>query len=92
MTVEIMKNLDTVHGLKGKKYLFAVEVSHDKDDYKKYEDLRQEIWKEPNDQLAGERNMLCENYFDRGSSLFTGVFVEDEKGVFMKDGDHLVGF
>jgi predicted GNAT superfamily acetyltransferase len=92
MTVEIMKNLDTVHVLKGIKYLFAVEVSHDKDDYKKYEDLRQEIWKEPTDQLAGERNMLCENYFDSGSSLFTGVFVEDEKGIFLKDGDHLVGF
>jgi predicted GNAT superfamily acetyltransferase len=92
MTVEIMKDLDTTHFLKGKKYLFSVELSQDKDDYQKYEDLRQEIWKEPTDKLAGVRNMLCESYFDRGSSLFTGVFVEDEKGIFQKDGDHLVGF
>ncbi|UCE39735.1 MAG: hypothetical protein JSV17_09585 [Candidatus Aminicenantes bacterium] len=87
-----MNNLDTVHVIKGKRYLFSVEVSHDKDDYQKYEDLRQEIWKDPTDQMAGVRNMLCENYFDRGSSLFTGVFLEDEKGEFPKDRDHLVGF
>jgi len=37
-----MKNLDTVHVIRGKKYLFAVELSPDKDDYLKYEDLRQE--------------------------------------------------
>lgn len=87
-----MNNFDTLHVIDGKRYLFAVETSHDKDDYQKYEDLRQEIWKEPSDQMAGVRNMLCENYFDKGSSLFTGVFVEDENGAFQKDGDHLVGF
>ena len=87
-----MKNLDIEHVLGGKRFLFSVELSHDKDDYQKYEDLRQEIWKEPTDQLAGIRNMLCENYFDRGSSLFTGVFVEDKKGEFPRDGDHFVGF
>jgi predicted GNAT superfamily acetyltransferase len=92
MTVEIMKNLDTIHVLEGKRYLFAVETSRVKDDYQKYEDLRLEIWKEPTDQMAGVRNMLCENYFDRGSSLFTGVFVEDKNGGFPKDSDHLVGF
>jgi predicted GNAT superfamily acetyltransferase len=90
--IPVMNNLDTIHVLKGKRYLFAVEMSQDKDDYQKYEDLRQEIWMEPTDQLAGMRNMLCESYFDRGSSLFTGVFVEDEKGTFLKDGDHMVGF
>jgi hypothetical protein len=92
MTLKIMKNLDIIHVLEGKRYLFAVELSRDKDDYQKYEDLRQEIWKEPTDQMAGVRNMFCESYFDKGSSLFTGVFVEDEKGTFLKDGDHLVGF
>jgi predicted GNAT superfamily acetyltransferase len=92
MSVEIMKNLDIIHALEGKRYLFAVESSQDKDDYQKYEDLRQEIWKEPTDQMAGLRNMLCESYFDRGSSLFTGVFVEDENGTFLKDFDHMVGF
>ena len=69
-----------------------MESSKDKDDYQKYEDLRQEIWKEPTDQMAGLRNMLCESYFDRGSSLFTGVFVEDENGNFLRDSGHMVGF
>jgi predicted GNAT superfamily acetyltransferase len=87
-----MKNLDTIYVIKGKRYLFSVETSQDMDDYQKYEDLRQEIWKEPTDQLAGVRNMLCEGYSDKGSSLFTGVFVEDEKGSFPKDQDHFVGF
>jgi predicted GNAT superfamily acetyltransferase len=88
----IMKNLNIVRLLAGKKYLFAVESSQDKDEYQKYEDLRQEIWEEPTDQMAGVRNMLCENYFDRGSSLYTAVFVEDPKGGFTQDADHLVGF
>lgn len=87
-----MRNMDTVHVINGKRYLFAVEVSQEKDDYRKYEELRQEIWKEPIDHMGGERNLLCENYFDMGSSLFTGVFVEDEKGGFRKDSHHLVGF
>jgi len=90
--ITIMKKLDTIHILGGKRYLFAAELSHDKDDYQKYEDLRQNIWEDPTDQMAGIRNMLCENYFDRGSSLFTGVFLEDKKGGFQKDNDHLVGF
>lgn len=92
MTLEIMINLDIVHERGGKKFLFAVESSHDKDDYQKYEDLRQEIWKEPTDRMAGVRNMQSENYFDRGSCLFTGVFVEDKKGEFPRDKKHLVGF
>jgi predicted GNAT superfamily acetyltransferase len=91
-TYRSMKELETFHTVKGKTFLFAVETSDDKDDYQKYEDLRQEIWKEPTDQMAGPRNMHCENYFDRGSSLFTGVFREDEKGHFPRDSGHLVGF
>ena len=87
-----MKNLDTIHVIKGKKYLFFVETSQDMYDYQKYEDLRQEIWKDPGDQMASVRNMRSENYFDRGSTILTGVFVEDEKGRFPKDRDHFVGF
>ena len=87
-----MMKLSTIHVIQGKRFLFSVETSKNKDDYQKYEDLRQDIWKEPTDKMAGVRNMLCENYFDKGSSLFTGVFVEDKKGEFPKDGDHLVGF
>ncbi|MDH4219774.1 MAG: hypothetical protein OEY18_05840 [Candidatus Aminicenantes bacterium] len=87
-----MKELETIHTIKGKRFLFAVETSSNKDDYQKYEDLRMEIWKEPTDQMAGTRNLHCENYFDRGSSLFTGVFREDKRGCFPRDRDHLVGF
>jgi predicted GNAT superfamily acetyltransferase len=87
-----MKKLDALHLIGGRRFLLAVETSHEKDDYQKYEDLRQEIWGEPTDHMAGLRNMLCENYFDRGSSLFTAVFVEDSEGRFSKDYEHLVGF
>lgn len=87
-----MENLETIQVIKGSPYLFAVETSPAMDDYQKYEDLRQEIWKEPSDKMAGVRNMLCENYFDKGSSLFTGVFREGKKGDFPRDADHLVGF
>jgi len=92
MTLEIMKNLDTIHVIKGKRYLFSVEKSQNMDDYQKYEDLRQEIWKDPGDQMASARNMRSENYFDEGSTILTGVFVEDEKGRFPKERDHFVGF
>jgi predicted GNAT superfamily acetyltransferase len=92
MTLEMRKDLDTIHVVTGKRYLFAVEMSHNKEDYLKYEDLRQEIWRESTDKMAGARNMLCENYFDRGSSLYTGVFVEDDKGGFPRDEKYLVGF
>jgi predicted GNAT superfamily acetyltransferase len=87
-----MERFETIHSIRGRSFLFAVETSLDKDDYQKYEDLRQEIWREPTDKMAGVRNMLCENYFDKGSSLFTGVFKEGNKGDFPKDADHLVGF
>jgi len=88
----ILKNLDTIHVIKGIRYLFSVETSQDMDDYQKYEDLRQEIWKDPGDQMASIRNMRGENYFDKGSTVLTGVFVEDEKGDFPKEYDHFVGF
>jgi predicted GNAT superfamily acetyltransferase len=87
-----MKNLDTIHIIKGKRYLFSVETSQDMDDYQKYEDLRQEIWKDPGDQMASVRNMRGENYFDKGSTILTGVFVEAENGSFPKERDHFVGF
>jgi predicted GNAT superfamily acetyltransferase len=88
----ILKNLDTIHIIKGKRYLFSVETSQDMDDYQKYEDLRQEIWKDPGDQMASVRNMRGENYFDKGSTILTGVFVEAENGSFPKERDHFVGF
>jgi predicted GNAT superfamily acetyltransferase len=36
--------------------------------------------------------MRGENYFNKGSTILTGVFVEDEKGSFPKERDHFVGF
>jgi predicted GNAT superfamily acetyltransferase len=87
-----MKTLETVHEIKEKKFLFQVESSHHQKDYQKYEDLRNEIWAESEDSLPGTRNMVCENYFNEGSALFIGVYVQDRKGDFIGDKDHLVGF
>jgi predicted GNAT superfamily acetyltransferase len=88
----IMKSLEKVHEIKGIKYVFRVETSDNHRDYIKYEQLRNEVWDQPNDNLSGSRNMMCENFLHEGSSLFIGVFVESEKGGFKQDKDHLVGF
>lgn len=69
-----------------------VEDSGQAADYQKYEDLRQAVWQFPEDHLAGTRNLLCENFLHEGSSLFLGAFEEDERGRFLTDGEHLVGF
>jgi len=87
-----MKNLSEIHTIKGKKFLLKVETSHDHPDYQKYEDLRFEIWEEPNDEMPGTRNMVCENYFNDGSALFIAVYVADEEGTFIEDEEHFVGF
>ena len=88
----IMKRLEKVHEIMGKKYVFRVETSDNHHDYIKYEQLRNEVWDQPNDNLSGSRNMMCENFLHEGSSLFIGVFVEAEKGSFKQDKEHLVGF
>jgi predicted GNAT superfamily acetyltransferase len=87
--MEEFKKLLTV---KGKKFLFKVEASEDYRDYQKYEDLRNEIWGEPNDTLPGARNMMCENFLYDGSSLFIAVYEQSRSGVLEQDKDHLVGF
>jgi predicted GNAT superfamily acetyltransferase len=86
-----MKGLERIHQIKGTHYLFRVETSDNHHDYDKYEALRDKVWGEPNDNLSGSRNMMCENFLHEGSSLFIGVFVE-EKGNFELDSEHLVGF
>jgi Uncharacterized conserved protein len=78
--------------IKGKKFLFRVEDSPDDRDYRKYEELRQIVWEFAPDHLSGTRNLLCENFLHEGSSLFIGVFEEDELGNFPLDSEHLVGF
>jgi predicted GNAT superfamily acetyltransferase len=87
-----MKGLEKVREIKGKKYLLRVESSENHRDYLKYEELRNEVWKEPKDNMSGSRNMMCENFLHEGSSLFIGVFKEVEGGRFKPDKEHLVGF
>ncbi len=84
--------MEKVLEIKGKKFLFKVEESGDHRDYLKYEELRNEVWAEPNDNMAGSRNMKCENFLHEGSSLFIGVFIQAEEGGFKQDKEHLVGF
>lgn len=78
--------------MKGKRFLFKVENSSEASDYLKYEELRNDIWGFPEDNLPGTRNMMCENYLHEGSSLFIGVYREGPSGKFREDKEHLVGF
>jgi predicted GNAT superfamily acetyltransferase len=87
-----MKNWEKIKNIKGKDFLFAVEDSFKETDYLKYEELRNQIWGEPLDNLASVRNMKSENYFVNGSCLFIGVFVRSTSGEFVRDKNHLVGF
>ena len=68
------------------RFLLRVETSHEPEDYRKYEDLRNEIWGFPDDHLAGTRNMMCENFFHEGGSLFIGAFAEAPGRGFAADG------
>ena len=83
---------EKIVNLKGRRFLFRVEDSNAPADYLKYEELRQAIWQCPQDHLPGGRNMMCENFCHDGSSLFIGVFAEDEKGSLSVSGERLVGF
>ncbi len=87
-----MRDLERIVNGKGKTFLLRVETSHEAADYQKYEDLRNAIWGFPDDHLSGTRNMMCENFFAEGSSLFIGAFTEEEGGGFGADGAHLAGF
>lgn len=88
-----MNSLSKVIQRKGKRFLFKVETSGDHRDYLKYEELRNEIWDFRQDNLPGTRNMMCENFFYDGSSLFIAVYRESECGGFKHlDREHLVGF
>lgn len=87
-----MRELQIIHETGGKKFLLQVETSHDGADYIKYEEIRNEIWENPLDNLAGTRNMAAENFFNEGSSLFIAAYIEDENGGLTKDREHFVGF
>ena len=87
-----MKQLERILEIKGRRFLLKVEQSESSSDYTKYEELRDEIWGEPNDTLPGDRNMACQNFYNDGSALFIAVYVEDEEGTFREDKDHFIGF
>ena len=87
-----MKDLEKTVVVRDKRFLLRVETSHESEDYRMYEDLRNEIWDFPDDHLAGTRNMMCENVFHEGGSLFIGAFVEAPGEGFVADGKNLVGF
>lgn len=88
----MMKDLERTIAVRDTRFLLRVETSHDPKDYGMYEDLRDEIWDFPDDHMAGTRNMMCENVFHEGGSLFIGAFVETPDGGFEVDGRRLAGF
>jgi len=87
-----MKDLEKIVAVRDRRFLLRVETSHESEDYRMYEDLRNAIWDFPDDRLSGSRNMMCENVFHEGGSLFIGAFVEAPGGGFAADGKDLVGF
>jgi predicted GNAT superfamily acetyltransferase len=87
-----MKPLEKPVTVRDKRFLLRVETSHESRHYQMYEDLREEIWGYPDDHMSSTRNMMCENVFHEGGSLFIGAFAEAEAGGFVPDGKHLVGF
>jgi predicted GNAT superfamily acetyltransferase len=87
-----MKDLEKTVAVRDRRFLLRVATSHESEDYRMYEDLRSEIWDFPEDRLSGTRNMMCENVFHEGGSLFIGAFVEAPGGGFVADGRNLVGF
>lgn len=87
-----MKKLEKIKEIKGKRFLFEVETSAEADDYLKYEELRLEIWGDPNDKLAGKRNMASENFFNVGNNLFIALYAENKEGKFKEDKENFIGF
>ena len=87
-----MNKWEKIHRAKGKSFLLKAEQSLFYGDYSKYERLRMEIWGEPADPFSGVRNCLCENYFDKGGSLFLSAFVWDEEGTQEERWDNFAGF
>jgi predicted GNAT superfamily acetyltransferase len=87
-----MRDLEKTVAVRDRRFLLRVETSHKSKDYRMYEDLRNEIWDFPEDRLSSPRNMMCENVFHEGGSLFIGAFVEAPGGGFVADVKNLVGF
>jgi len=87
-----MKRLKKTLRLKGRTFLIKVEISDNPADYAKYEQIRNDIWGFPEDNLPGTRNLMCENILFDGSALFIAVYREAVAGAFIEDDNHLIGF
>lgn len=87
-----MLRLEKIATVKNRRFLLKVENSAEAADYAKYEELRNEIWGFPEDNMPGPRNMMCENFLHDGSSLFIAVYAEDQAGRIVEDKTGLVGF
>jgi predicted GNAT superfamily acetyltransferase len=85
-----MKIPVTIHEQGGQRFLIRLEDSKDPSIYLEYEKLRYEIWRDPDDHLAGSRNLASENYTDMGGSLFISLLKEDREG--SGGSPELVGF
>jgi predicted GNAT superfamily acetyltransferase len=73
-------------------FLLRLETSSRAEDYARYEDLRGAIWGFPEDRLAGPRNLLCENYFHDGTSLFIAAYEAGPEGAVEETSGRLAGF
>lgn len=62
--------------LNGNRFRLCLEASRSPRDYGKYEKMRREIWGDLDDHMSGSRNMMCENIFHEGGSLFIAAFAE----------------
>src|SRR5512137_2794058 len=87
-----MKPLEKPVIVRDRRFLLRVETSRESGDYRMYEDLREEIWGYPDDHMSSARNMMCENVFHEGGSLFIGAFAESPAGGFVPGASNLVGF
>jgi predicted GNAT superfamily acetyltransferase len=87
-----MRPLERTVTVRDRRFLLRVETSDEPSDYGMYEALREEIWGFPDDHMSSSRNMMCENVFHEGGSLFIGAFVEAPGGGFAVDASGLAGF
>jgi predicted GNAT superfamily acetyltransferase len=87
-----MREMERIVAAGGRSFLLRVETSARAQDYRMYEDLRNEVWGFPEDHMSGTRNMMCENFLHEGGSLFIGAFARDDRSAFPADGAHLAGF
>jgi predicted GNAT superfamily acetyltransferase len=84
--------LSRIHAHGAAKFLLRVETSSRSEDYARYEEIKNAIWDFPEDRLAGARNLLCENYFHDGTSLFIAAYASGPGGEPEESAERMVGF